>query len=116
MRYALLAMLIGCYEAPDYNGTHFKCDAEHACPAGQPCVAGVCGGSGSNAIDAPPSSAGVACGAMTCGASQKCCADFLNGPSCVALSASCTGFAATCDGIEDCNGQKCCETGSVAIG
>lgn len=109
--------MIGCYEAPDYSGAHFKCDAEHACPSGQTCVNGTCSdGGGSGMIDAPPSESGVACGATTCGAGQKCCADFVSGPTCIAPSASCTGFSATCDGIEDCAGQSCCETGSITIG
>lgn len=118
MRYAWFAVfVIGCYEAPDYSGTHFKCDSEHACPSGQPCVNGVCGGmgSGSNMIDAPPASTGVLCGSIVCGATQKCCADLLNGPTCLAPSASCTGFAATCDGVEDCGTGRCCETGSITI-
>ncbi len=119
MRYAwIVILMIGCYEAPDYSGAHFKCDAEHACPDGQQCINGTCGGggSGSGMIDAPLSQSGVACGATTCGVNQKCFADFINGPSCIAPSASCTGFSATCDGKEDCGGQSCCETGSVTIG
>jgi hypothetical protein len=116
VRYAWIVMLvIGCYEAPDYSGTHFKCDSEHACPAGQQCVNGVCNGGG-NMIDAPISSAGVLCGTTTCGATQKCCADFVNGLACIAQSASCTGFSATCDGREDCGSMRCCETGSLVIG
>jgi hypothetical protein len=110
-------LAVGCYEAPDYSGTHFKCDSDHACPGGQACVNGVCGGmgSGSNMIDAPTSSTGVACGATTCGATQKCCADILNGPSCIAIGAACAGIAATCDGIEDCSGMPCCDVGGATV-
>jgi hypothetical protein len=110
VRYAWLVLLaIGCYEAPDYSGTRFKCDDEHACPDGQACVNGFCGGgSGSNMVDAAPPAIGVACGATTCTTGQKCCADFLNGPTCIALGASCAGIAATCDGVEDCAGNACC--------
>lgn len=115
----LLAALIGCYEAPDYNGTHFKCDDNHACPNGQACVNGVCDGmgSGSNMVDAPPSAVGVRCNGTTCGSNQKCCADFVSGVSCIPLTQACTGFAATCDGKEDCSGSSCCENGSsIACG
>lgn len=107
-------LAVGCYEAPDYSGTRFKCDDQHACPGGQPCIDGLCGGSGGGSdamIDAPPPAVGVACGAMTCGASQKCCADLLAGPSCIPQSATCAGVAATCDGTEDCAGNACCESG-----
>jgi hypothetical protein len=115
VRYALIVtLMIGCYEAPDYAGTHFKCDSEHACPSGQQCISGRC--DGSSGIDAPVSSAGVLCGATTCGAGQKCCADFVNGVGCIALAASCTGFAATCDGKEDCGSMRCCETSNLLIG
>ncbi len=119
MRYAWLVLLaIGCYEAPDYAGTHFKCDDNHGCPDGQQCVAGVCGGngSGSNMPDAATSSAGVICGASVCTGGQKCCADFLSGPHCIAAGASCTaGISATCDGVEDCSGGACCANGSVTV-
>ncbi|HEU4611324.1 MAG TPA: hypothetical protein VFS15_04580 [Kofleriaceae bacterium] len=114
----LVLFAIGCYSAPDYSGTHFKCDDEHACPDGQPCVDGVCAGSagsGSDMIDAPISSAGVQCGATTCTGAQKCCADFINGPICVALNAQCAGFTATCDGTEDCGGSPCCDLGGQVI-
>lgn len=119
MRYlAVLVVLIGCYEAPDYSGTRFKCDDEHACPDGQLCINGFCGGSTSGqdgAIDSPPSDLGVACGEMTCGANEKCCANILGTPSCIALSATCAGITATCDGTEDCAGTPCCETGGGTI-
>src|SRR5215212_7978703 len=99
---------IGCYAAPDYSGTHFKCDSEHACPAGQQCIAGTCGG---NMPDGATSSAGVLCGTTTCSASQKCCADIAASTvSCIALAVTCTGYSATCDGKEDCGSLNCCET------
>ncbi|HEX5060015.1 MAG TPA: hypothetical protein VFV99_11680, partial [Kofleriaceae bacterium] len=85
----ILLLAIGCYEAPDYNGTHFKCDDQHACPDGQQCVNGICGGSGSgsNMIDAPQSMSGVHCGAATCTSSQKCCADLVStSVSCIPLT------------------------------
>jgi hypothetical protein len=108
-------LAVGCYAAPDYSGTHFKCDSTHACPEGQQCVNGTC--SGGSSIDASGSSAGVLCGATTCAATQKCCADLSAGvPTCIALTASCTGFAATCDGKEDCGTMKCCESGTLLIG
>jgi hypothetical protein len=114
VRYAWIVMLvIGCYAAPDYSDTHFKCDSAHACPSGQQCVSGRC--SGGNMADASQSSAGVLCGTTTCGAAQKCCADFVSGIACVALSVQCNGYAATCDGAEDCGNMKCCETGSLVI-
>ena len=113
----VLLVAIGCYNAPDYDGTHFKCDDNHGCPDGQQCVNGICGGmdggSGSNMIDAPQTAIGVKCGATTCASNQKCCADFINGVSCIALTATCNGFSATCDGKEDCSGGPCCENGST---
>lgn len=118
MRYAcVLLVLIGCYSAPDYDGTHFKCDADHPCPAGQPCVDGVCNGdgNGSNTIDAAVPTVGVACGTMTCGTGQKCCADFLGTPSCMAMGATCAGISATCDGTEDCAGLPCCDGAGTQI-
>lgn len=112
MRYAWLVLLaVGCYEAPDYSGTRFKCDDAHPCPNGQACVNGVCGGTVE--VDAPASELGVECGGTTCGADQKCCADLFGTPSCIALGAVCAGVAATCDGIEDCGGNPCCELGGV---
>lgn len=114
MRYAWLVLLaVGCYEAPDYSGTRFKCDDAHPCPSGQACVNGVCGGD-STTVDAPASEIGVACGDTTCAENQKCCADLLGGPSCVAQNSVCAGVSATCDGIEDCDGNPCCETNGVA--
>jgi hypothetical protein len=118
VRYALLVMLLvsGCYEAPDYSGTHFKCDADHACPEGQACINGICGGMGSGSnIDAPPSAAGVLCGTTTCAANQKCCSDFIGGPACIAMNATCAGIAATCDGVEDCSGMPCCDVGGATV-
>jgi len=112
----ILLLVIGCYEAPDYSGTHFKCDDQHGCPDGQPCVNGICGGSGSgsNMIDAPPSVVGVRCGATTCTSNQKCCADVVSSlVSCIPVSQTCTGFAATCDGKEDCGNDWCCANGST---
>lgn len=109
-------LAVGCYEAPDYNGTHFKCDSSHACPNGQPCINGMCGGMGSNMPDAPPQQAnGVKCGSATCTGTQLCCEDFVNPVSCIAPSATCIGISAACDGKEDCAGQLCCQTGSAAI-
>lgn len=107
----------GCYSAPDYGGTRFKCDADHGCPEGQTCIAGFCNeGSGSNQVDAA-SVTGVLCGGTTCAAGQKCCADVLAGPTCMALGATCAGLSATCDGIEDCNGMPCCDGNpSIACG
>jgi len=99
---AMCLLAIGCYEAPDYKTTRFKCDAAHACPDTQACVNGACSGGGGNAV-------GVACGAITCAVNQQCCADFVAAPTCAPLGASCNGVAATCDGIEDCNGNACCE-------
>ena len=121
MRVAWIVLLVaGCYTAPDYGGTHFKCDAEHACPDGQPCVDGVCAGSagsdgGSDMIDASPSTIGVQCGATICPTDQQCCASIIGSVMCIALTATCAGFAATCDGTEDCAGGPCCETASHTI-
>jgi hypothetical protein len=103
-------LAIGCYEAPDYGGTRFKCDADHPCPPGQTCVSGTCnGGGGNGSIDAAVPHASVACGTMTCGAGEKCCATLINVPTCIALAATCAGISATCDGVEDCNGGACCD-------
>ncbi|HEY5923966.1 MAG TPA: hypothetical protein VIV11_19940 [Kofleriaceae bacterium] len=118
MRYAWFVLLaIGCYEAPDYSGTRFKCDSEHACPNNQPCVNGFCSaGSGSNMIDSGmPPQVGIACGSATCSGSQKCCVDFVSGPACVAATTSCTGFLAACDGKEDCGGSFCCDISGTVI-
>jgi hypothetical protein len=118
VRFAVIVMLaMGCYEAPDYSGARFKCDAEHACPAGQDCINGLCGGGGSNMIDSGTSpQSSVACGSATCGANQKCCMDFLSsGLSCLALGAMCNGLSASCDGKEDCSGGgSCCGTGTAS--
>ena len=93
-------LMIGCYEAPDYSGTRFKCDSTHACPDGQQCVSGSC--SGGSGTDASVSSTGVLCGSITCGATQKCCADLAAGVnSCIALAVTCAGYAATCRAIRD---------------
>ena len=114
-------LAIGCYEAPDYSGTHFKCDSEHACPPGQACVNGLCnGGSGSGSDsgmnDGPPQAIGVHCGSALCTTAQKCCVDFVGGAAtCIGLTAGCTGYAAKCDGREDCSGNLCCDIGSGTI-
>src|SRR5690348_2561204 len=106
----LVMLAIGCYEAPDYSGTHFKCDDMHACPAGQTCMNGFCsgGGSGSGMPDAPTQANGVKCGAETCSGTQQCCVDFISGIACTAVGAQCNGFSATCDGKEDCGTGVCC--------
>ena len=124
----LLLVIVGCYEAPDYSGTRFKCDVDHPCPEGQLCSSGFCtetmtsdGGRNdgsprdSSMIDTAPGGAGVLCGSIVCGSQQKCCADFAAGPSCVALGAGCNGYAATCDGTEDCAGIPCCDVGGQMI-
>ena len=49
----LLLALVGCY-APTIN-TGAPCDVDSQCPGGQACVAGRCGGSEGNDIDAPMS-------------------------------------------------------------
>lgn len=122
MRFAWLALVcFGCYSAPDYDDTRFKCNAQHGCPDGQVCISGFCtvmsgNGDGGSTMDVAPGGTGVVCGSMTCSTNQKCCADFVNGPSCIALTAGCSGYEATCDGIEDCNGGSCCDTGGSMIG
>lgn len=116
MRYVWLVILaMGCYEPPDYDGTHFKCDDAHGCPAGQRCIDGICGDGGSNATDAAPPSLGVQCGASVCTSGQKCCVDLASAPSCIPLASTCAGIAATCDGIEDCSGSMCCDGGGQTI-
>ena len=110
---AMCLFAIGCYEAPDYTATRFKCDAAHACPGTQACVAGQCsGGGGSDTSNL----VGVTCGSITCAADQQCCLDFLAQLHCTAVGASCDGFAATCDGIEDCRGNACCELLGLDVG
>jgi hypothetical protein len=121
VRYVVIVMLaLGCYEAPDYSGARFKCDDKHACPAGQQCVNGLCGGGGSGGSGTDSgmtSQSSVACAGETCGANQKCCVDFVtSGVSCIATGAQCNGFSATCDGKEDCSGGFCCESGGGTIG
>jgi len=114
-------LAIGCYTAPDYSGTHFKCDDDHGCPAGQQCINGRCNGSGSGSADGPmpdvpPQALGVYCRGPQCATGQKCCIDFVSqGATCLAAAATCTGFAALCDGKEDCGGMWCCELGTGVI-
>lgn len=107
---AMCLLAMGCYEAPDYAATRFKCDAAHTCPDNQICVNGACSGGNGRS-----STVGVSCGAITCTASQQCCLDIVSPPYCTALSASCTGITATCDGIEDCHGNACCEDIGLSI-
>jgi len=111
---AMCLFAMGCYEAPDYTATRFKCDAVHACPDNQVCVSGVCsgGGSGGDASRA----VGVTCGATTCAVDQQCCLDFLTALRCTALGTSCDGIAVTCDGTEDCGGTACCGDIGLSIG
>jgi hypothetical protein len=104
---AMCLFAMGCYEAPDYTATRFRCDPTHACPGTQVCVSGACSGGGNDSGTSDP--AGVSCGAITCAADQQCCLDFITLPHCTALGASCDGIAATCDGLEDCRGNACCE-------
>ena len=42
MRALCFAALAGCFTAPDYAGTRFKCDVEPVCPDGFTCFEGVC--------------------------------------------------------------------------
>lgn len=107
---AMCVLAIGCYEAPDYTATRFKCDSTHACPGNQSCVNGACtGGIGDAGVS---SQIGVACGGTTCVAGHTCCLDFAFGPGCVVGGgAACDGIVVTCDGVEDCGGNACCESG-----
>ncbi|MCX5744455.1 MAG: hypothetical protein NT062_18345 [Proteobacteria bacterium] len=112
-----VAALAGCtFDDPDLGAAKFKCDAAHACPDGQACVAGVCGGSGSNVATFD----GVKCGAATCTAGQQCCAGPLLAATCQPAGTACTAngeAAATCDGVEDCPAdQACCGASDAACG
>lgn len=110
----IAALVAGCYQDPDYGGTHFKCDASHACPGSQVCVNGSCAaGVGGGPDGGVTGGNGVLCGTSTCTAGQQCCAEFSGGLSCAPTGTSCiAGFAATCDGIEDCGGLACCMDGA----
>jgi hypothetical protein len=101
------------YSDPNYNGTHFHCDDQHACPAGQLCISNVCGG-GSGSGSGSGMGDGIKCGgAGVCAAGSACCSDPINGDRCIAASDSCPGESALCDGVEDCStGQRCCSIGS----
>jgi hypothetical protein len=111
---ATIALLAACYQDPNYDATHFKCDATHECPRGQSCVSGTCTGGGSGG-DAPVNNQqGVACASQTCGTGQMCCFDFVNAPHCIAETDNCPGVSASCDGVEDCGGSPCCDSGSHA--
>jgi hypothetical protein len=107
---AMCLFAMGCYEAPDYTATRFKCDATHACPDSQVCVSGVCSGGNVSKV------VGVSCGAITCAVDQQCCLDFVLTLRCTALGTSCDGIGVTCDGTEDCGGNACCEGISLSIG
>ena len=123
MRYALYVLFaVGCYSAPDYGGTHFKCDAEHACPDNQPCINGYCNGDGGSGSGNPDSNMGqpdaggangVICATATCGTGMKCCFDFISAPVCTPLAQACNGLSATCDGVEDCDGSPCCDVSNT---
>jgi hypothetical protein len=108
---AMCLFAMGCYEAPDYTATRFKCDPTHACPGTQVCVNAVCN---SGPDSGTSNLVGVSCGATTCAAGQECCLDFVAAPHCTA-SGSCDGVPAACDGIEDCGGNACCEGIGLAI-
>lgn len=114
---ASLAVLVGCYDDPDFGGTRFRCDDAHGCPAGQACVDGFCAPGGGGGGDDGGVAATVACGAAGCADGDECCADFAAGPRCQAAAAACVGVSATCDGIEDCPlGQSCCDLGGGLVG
>jgi hypothetical protein len=106
---ATIVVLAGCYEAPDYRSTHFKCDDTHACPDGQSCITGTCMVGGSE-IDANGSGSqeGVACAGTTCTGGDNCCVDFVGSPHCIPAGTFCNGYSASCDGTEDCAGSPCC--------
>jgi hypothetical protein len=113
MRLVVLAALVAaCYGDPSYDGTSFKCDDAHGCPAGQTCVGGTCTGGGSAMGD------GIKCAsAGTCAAGSACCNDVVNGPRCIAPGNPCSGEIATCDGVADCSSsQRCCTSQSPACG
>jgi hypothetical protein len=56
---SLVCLLAGC--APDYGHSAFRCDASHACPDDQTCIAGRC-------RRGAPTGDGVVCGTATCDA------------------------------------------------
>jgi hypothetical protein len=88
---------------PDYGHTAFRCDAEHACPAGQVCTHERC------RRGVPAGIYGVVCGAQTCDLTQQCCFYDEGGPRCIAAGDVCPDKAALCDGVEDCqSGDRCC--------
>jgi hypothetical protein len=107
---AMCLLAMGCYEAPDYTATRFKCDTAHVCPDNQICVSGTCSRGGGG-----PDTVGVSCGQITCAVDQQCCIDIVDAPHCTALNQSCDAIAATCDGIEDCHGNACCEQIDLSI-
>ena len=96
----VVLLVFACrFDDPPLGDTHFLCDANHPCPAGQTCEANVCvGDAGVGDADGPD---GVACGSVTCMGSMVCCVD-TTGSHCINAGDACDGQTATCDGPEDC--------------
>jgi len=62
MRALVAVVLAGCFEAPGYDGTMYKCDVDPVCPEGFTCDMGVC-----TAMPAPAGMVGVAAGSFRMG-------------------------------------------------
>ncbi|MEO8702875.1 MAG: hypothetical protein ABI867_22715 [Kofleriaceae bacterium] len=106
MRLAVVAIvLVAC--APEYDGTAFKCDADHGCPLDQSCLAGRC-------RRVMPVS--IACGDVSCGPTEQCCADIIGGDRCIGATEVCPGDTALCDGKDDCaSTERCCQLDSETV-
>jgi len=111
--WVIVAVVAACtYGDPATNAT-FKCDPSHACPNGEACVGGFCGGS------AAGGSAGVFCGSGgTCAPGQLCCVDVVNAPHCINSGETCvSGITGACDGLSTCAApSECCGMESTACG
>jgi hypothetical protein len=108
VRFVVLACLvIGC--TPDLEGTAFRCDDQHACPADQTCLFGRC---------RRHPAVSIGCGTASCDGSQQCCVDGTNPPRCIPAKDVCpSGREALCDGIDDCAfGERCCNAVVTACG
>lgn len=113
-RLAIIAIVVasGCYEAPDYADTRFRCGENSRCPNGYTCLHGACerGVPTDGRTDAQTIE-GILCDGTRCAIGDVCCV-YLGSATCKPPGQGPCARTATCDFTSDTCGivDICCQT------